>query len=94
MAELNCPEYLKQAEDNLAKEEQNCISYYQPETKQKLMNTIQAEIIEKQAQHLVEKSTGCDNMFTHKKLDELALMYRIYKRVESTLKFIINKMHP
>ena len=58
------------------------------------MNTIQAEIIEKQAQHLVEKSTGCDNMFTHKKLDELALMYRIYKRVESTLKFIINKMHP
>lgn len=33
-------------------------------------------------------------MFQHKKLDELALMYRIFKRVESTLKFIITKMVP
>lgn len=33
-------------------------------------------------------------MFQHKKLEELALMYRIFKRVESTLKFIIAKMGP
>ncbi len=33
-------------------------------------------------------------MFLHSKLDELALMYRIFKRVESTLKFIIQKMNP
>jgi hypothetical protein len=31
-------------------------------------------------------------MFTQKKLDELALMYRVFKRVESTLNFIINIM--
>jgi len=28
-------------------------------------------------------------MFQHKKLDELALMFRLFKRVEGTLKFII-----
>jgi cullin 3 len=43
---------------------------------------------------LVEKDTGCDSMFQHKKLDELALMFRLFKRVESTLKFIIQKMAP
>jgi cullin 3 len=33
-------------------------------------------------------------MFQHSKLDELGLMFRIFKRVESTLKFIIQKMSP
>lgn len=43
---------------------------------------------------MVNKDTGCDSMFQHKKLDELALMFRLFKRVESTLKFIIQKMAP
>ena len=42
----------------------------------------------------MDKDTGCDQMFQHKKLDELALMFRLFKRVESTLKFIIQKMAP
>lgn len=33
-------------------------------------------------------------MFTHGKLEELALMYRVFKRVETTLKYIIQKMQP
>ena len=33
-------------------------------------------------------------MFNLKKIDDLALMYKNFKRVESTLKFIINKMAP
>lgn len=55
---------------------------------------IQAEVIEKQAQNLVEKDTGCEQMFNHAKLEELALMFRLFKRVESTLKYIIQKMAP
>jgi len=59
------------------------------------MNTIQIEIIEKQAGNIVDKEgTGCDSMFQHTKLDELALMFRIFKRVDSTLKYIISKMQP
>ncbi len=33
-------------------------------------------------------------MFVHKRLDELALMFRIFKRVESSLKYILQKMGP
>lgn len=59
------------------------------------MNTIQVEIIEKQAANIVEKEgTGCESMFQHSKLEELAMMFRIFKRIESTLKFIIQKMQP
>jgi|SanBayMetagenome_1026888.scaffolds.fasta_scaffold471497_2 hypothetical protein len=53
------------------------------------MNTIQTEIIEKNAPNLVEKESGCDSMFNHSKLEELSLMYRVFKRVDSTLKYII-----
>lgn len=56
------------------------------------MNVIQAEIIEKMARRLVEKDTGCDSMFKHQKFAELALMYRVFKRVETTLLFVIEKM--
>lgn len=33
-------------------------------------------------------------MFSDKKLGELALMFRVFKRVESTLKYMIAKMSP
>lgn len=46
---LNCPEYLRETEKNLLKEEERANYFLQPETKQKLLNVIQGEIIEKQA---------------------------------------------
>ena len=90
---LNCPEYLALAEKHLLKEEDRVNYLMLPETKTPLLNAIEVEIIEKQASNLVDKEgTGCDDMFQHSKLDELALMYRIFKRVDSTLKYIIAKM--
>lgn len=94
LMEFNCPEYLREAEQNILKEESRADYLLQQETKSKLLSVIQAEVIEKQAQNLVEKDTGCDQMFHHKKLEELALMFRLFKRVESTLKYIIQKMAP
>lgn len=95
MMQLNCPEYLEQAEKHLLKEEERATYYLQPETKTPLLNAIHTEIIEKQAPNLVDKEgTGCDSMFAHSKLEELALMYRVFKRVDSTLKYIIQKMQP
>jgi hypothetical protein len=92
---LNCPEYLAQADMHLIKEEERANYYLQPETKAPLLNAIQTEIIEKQAPNLVDKEgTGCDSMFQHGKLKELALMYKVFRRVESTLKYIIQKMQP
>jgi Cullin family len=89
---LNCPEYLKSAEEHLLKEDNRATLYLQSETKDKLRNCVQIEIIEKLAQGLTEKDSGCDSMFKHSKLDELSLMFKVFKRVESTLKYIITKM--
>lgn len=94
MSHFNCPEYLQEAEKHLLKEENRADYYLQPETKPKLLKAIQEEIVINQAEHLTEKDTGCDQMFQHKKLEELALMFRIFKREEETLKFIIKKMGP
>jgi len=33
-------------------------------------------------------------MFKHKKLEELELMYNVFSRVETTLKFILDEMQP
>jgi hypothetical protein len=60
---LNCPEYLREAEENLRKEEERANYFLQQETKPKLLAVIQTEIIEKQAEKLVDKDTGCDAMF-------------------------------
>lgn len=63
MGRLNCPEYLAECEKHLLKEEERADYFMQPETKPKLLLTIQTEIIEKQAANLVDKDTGCDQMF-------------------------------
>ena len=91
---LNCPEYLSQAEMHLIKEEDRATYYLQPESKLPLITTIQNEIIEKHAPNLVEKDSGCDYMFQHSKLEDLALMYRLFKRVDTCLKYIIARMQP
>mmetsp|Transcript_8827 Transcript_8827/g.6565 ORF Transcript_8827/g.6565 Transcript_8827/m.6565 type:complete len:90 (+) Transcript_8827:551-820(+) len=40
MDRLNCPEYLREAEKNLLKEEERANYFLQPETKPKLLNEI------------------------------------------------------
>jgi len=40
MASLNCPEYLREAEKHLLKEEERANYFLQPETKSKLLNCI------------------------------------------------------
>ena len=94
MSNCNCPEYLREIDKHLRKEEERADYFLQPETKDRLLNVIHKKIIEDQAQHLVDKDTGCEAMFQHKKLDELELMYQIFLRVDSTIKFIIAKMNP
>lgn len=51
-------------------------------------------MISKKAESVVEKDTGCDYMFLHGRLEELALMYKIFKRDHNTLTLIIKKMIP
>lgn len=37
---------------------------------------------------------GCTYMFDNRKIDQLSLMYSVFLRVETTLKFMIQKMDP
>ena len=43
---MNCPEYLAEAEKHLLKEEQRANYFLQPETKLPIMKAIQSEVIE------------------------------------------------
>jgi hypothetical protein len=49
MGRLNCPEYLREAEKHILKEEERANYFLQPETKNKLLTVIQVEVIEKHA---------------------------------------------
>jgi hypothetical protein len=49
MMNLNCPEYLREAENNIIKEEERANHFLQQETKPKLLKTIEEVLIEKQA---------------------------------------------
>lgn len=91
---LNCPEYLQEVDKALTKEEENAAYWLQPETASKLFQRIENELITKKAEALVEKGTGCDYMFQHSRLEELALMYKIFKRDQQTLTLVIKKMIP
>ena len=46
------------------------------------------------AEKVSDKETGTTFMFKHTKLDELKLMYKLFKRVPDTLKLIIERMQP
>ena len=37
---------------------------------------------------------GCTYMFDNRKIDQLKLMYDVFLRVETTLKYVIQKMDP
>lgn len=73
----------------LTKEEENADYWLQPETKSKLLKKVETELITLKAEAIVEKDTGCDYMFTHSKLEELGLMYKIFKRDVNTLTPVI-----
>ena len=59
-----------------------------------MLKIVENELITKKAEPVVEKATGCEYMFLHSRLQELNLMYNIFKRDPQTLGLIIQKMNP
>jgi Cullin family len=94
ISSLNCPEYLDTVDKQLTKEEERADYFLQPETKLRLLKECELELIASRAEVLVNMDSGCDTMFNNKKLIELALMYRVFRRDETTLKYILSKMGP
>ena len=46
------------------------------------------------AEDLTNMDMGCTYMFDNRKIDQLKLMYDVFLRVETTLKYVIQKMDP
>jgi hypothetical protein len=66
----------------------------QHETKGRIVSIVLKVAVEDKAELLTQKESGCEYMFNERKVDELTLMYKVFYRVEWTLKFIINKLNP
>jgi hypothetical protein len=91
----SCHEYILKVAQHLKKEEQICDFMMQVETKGKIISIIEQELIEKKAQAVILKeATGCKFMFNERKVDQLTIMYKVFSRVETTLKCIIEQMNP
>ncbi len=53
-ASLNCPEYLREAENGLRGEEEKVDKYLDPETKPLLLKELHAVVVEEYAQKLAD----------------------------------------
>ena len=73
----------------LENEEANADFWLQPETKTKMLKIVENELITKMAEAVSSKENGCVYMFQQKHLDELKLLYDIFKRDQNTFGLII-----
>lgn len=91
---MGCNEYIVKISEHIRKEEDNADFFFQSETKAKILEITLKEAVENRAEELTLKDTGCKYMFNEKKTEELTIMYKVFNRVEHTLKHIINSMNP
>lgn len=66
----------------------------QTKTKTQLTATLCKTLVENQAERVISMQTGCKSMLKNNKLDELTEMYKLFSKVETTLKHILNEMAP
>lgn len=59
-----------------------------------MLKIIENELITKKAESVITKDTGCDYMFKNMRIDDLALLFKIFRRDENTFQLIISKMCP
>lgn len=78
----------------MQKEEENCNYFLQETSKSKILEVVQTELIEKKAEIVTLKDSGCKFMFNERKVDQLTIMYKVFFRVEKTLSYIIKQMQP
>ncbi|KAJ0405628.1 hypothetical protein P43SY_007729 [Pythium insidiosum] len=81
-----CPEYLVQAERRLHEEALRVTHYLHAATEPKLKTLVETQLIKQHAAALVDMElSGCVVLFRDDKRDALRRMYRLFRRVPSTL---------
>ncbi len=95
MQNYSCPEYVNAALAALKKEEDKVLNFLDKETKPKLLDSLEAVLVEENAQALTEKErTGVVDMFKDKRQEELRKLYQLLSRRKVTLPNIYEKMKP
>lgn len=84
-----CFEYVVKINSHLIQEETNADYYLQEQTKPKIINIVLTQCIESKAEDLTNMDMGCTYMFDNRKIEQLKLMYDVFLRVETTLKYVI-----
>ena len=59
-----------------------------------MLRIVEGELIANMASEVTAKDTGCIYMFQNRKLEELKLLFEVFKRVPNTFGLIIQKMNP
>jgi hypothetical protein len=66
---MSCSEYISKIAFHLKKEEDNADYFLQEQSREKVLSIVVEEAVEKQAEELTKKDTGCHYMFTESKID-------------------------
>lgn len=86
MSECDCPEYLRKAQRRLEEELERCSSYLDKSTEVKIAGVVEHEMLEKHMQTLVDmENSGLVSMLLADKYEDLARMYRLFKRTAGGL---------
>lgn len=88
------PEYLLQAETRLKEEETRAQTYLDQESRAKLMNVYDDQIISRfSSELLANPGSGLRQMLLHDEFDDLARLYRLFSRTELTLTTLQESIH-
>ncbi|XP_045833452.1 cullin-1-like [Trifolium pratense] len=87
----SCPDYMIKAEDCLKRERERVSHYLHASTEQKLVETVQHELLVNRASQLLEKEhSGCRALLRDDKVDDLSRMYRLYHKIPKGLDPVAN----
>ncbi len=89
---MTCPEYLMKADACLAQENARGELYLAPQTKMLVQQVVIDKVLQSKANFLTDMNTGCLEMFQGNQIDNLALMYRMFKLCTTALTCILDKM--
>jgi hypothetical protein len=90
VADFTAPEYLKWADTCFVHEENYCDTMLQPETRSKLMTSVELVLITNRNLLICDKDTGVKYMIDNQRKDELLMLYKCFSRNESNLTVIVD----
>mmetsp|Transcript_18808 Transcript_18808/g.44658 ORF Transcript_18808/g.44658 Transcript_18808/m.44658 type:complete len:737 (+) Transcript_18808:84-2294(+) len=82
LAQNSAPDYMKKAEQRLHEEEDRVSHYLDARTEPKIKEVAERELVARHMRQLAEmKNSGCIVMLEDNKVEDLARMYKLFKRV-------------